>query len=154
MKDTEVFKGKTLTGLLEDIHTATLDKRSILKDMIDSLRLLIKDADSAVMIGPILKEYIDVLVRSDEGLVKIATIVQRIISAEAFQGGKSGDLNDILTDAEKEKLLAEVVKDKADALDELKVEIDNITKELAAPLPELALPPQSKVDPALPKDVT
>ena len=42
----------------------------------------IKDGDTAVQIIPMLKEYLEVNVKNDEQLVKLATIVQRITAAE------------------------------------------------------------------------
>ena len=42
----------------------------------------IKDGDTAVQIIPMLKEYLEINVKNDEQLVKLATIVQRITAAE------------------------------------------------------------------------
>ena len=45
----------------------------------------IKDGDSAVQIIPMLKEYLEINVKNDEQLVKLATIVQRITAAEKLK---------------------------------------------------------------------
>ena len=119
MKDVQIWGNKTLTNLLEDIHDASLAKRKTLLDIITVMRGMLKDADSVVLIAPIIKEYIDVLVRSDEHLVKVATIVQRILSAEVLRGG--GDESELLTEADREKLMGEVHMELSGALTEMEV---------------------------------
>lgn len=116
MKDTEIFAGKNFTDLLRDIHDATLHKRGRIDEMIIELRRLIAKPDDAVVLAPIIKEYLDVMVRNDEHLVKIAVIVQRLISAET-KG--SGGLEDLLSEDEKAKLLADATKDLEAELDAL-----------------------------------
>ena len=46
----------------------------------------IKDGDTAVQIIPMLKEYLEINVKNDEQLVKLATIVQRISSRKKSIG--------------------------------------------------------------------
>jgi hypothetical protein len=101
MKDVPVFEGKELSHILQEIYTNSEKKREILYSVIRQLRDMIKDVDTAMMIGPVLKEYIDVLTRSDEHLVKIATLIQRAVTAQT--GG--GDPSQILTADEKRQLL-------------------------------------------------
>ena len=43
----------------------------------------IKDGDTAIQIIPMLKEYLEINVKNDEQLVKLATIVQRITVTSA-----------------------------------------------------------------------
>ena len=61
----------------------------------------IKDGDTAVQIIPMLKEYLEINVKNDDQLVKVAAIVQRIIAAEN-KGGSEEEFG--LSDAEKEQL--------------------------------------------------
>jgi len=62
----------------------------------------IKDGDTAVQIIPMLKEYLEINVKNDDQLVKMAAIVQRIIATE----GKAGAEDEFgLSEAEKEQLL-------------------------------------------------
>ena len=67
----------------------------------------IKDGDTAVQIIPMLKEYLEINVKNDDQLVKIAGIVQRMVAAE--NKGASDD-GYSLSDSEKEQLLTEVNK--------------------------------------------
>ena len=100
----DVFEGKSLQDLLQDIHNTTLDKRSEIKDFIYEIRKCIQSKDDMVMLAPIIKDYFDLLIKNDDSLTKIATIVQRIISADGGKGG--GGLEDLLSDDEKEALIA------------------------------------------------
>lgn len=138
MKNTELWEGMNLTQLLGEIYGKTNDRREIILGLIKDLRdtmAITGQIDSVVMLAPIIKEYLGILGQSDEHFVKIATIVQRIISAESFQGGKSGDLNDILSDTEKDALMVEVKKDQAEAKKELQSTLLEIEKELSVPVP-------------------
>ena len=54
------------------------------------------------MVAPIIKEYMDTAVKNDEHLVKLAGVLQRIISKSS-----SGDEESmLLSDSEKEELMA------------------------------------------------
>jgi hypothetical protein len=65
----------------------------------------IKDGDTAVQIIPMLKEYLEINVKNDEQLVKLATIVQRIATQT-----KTSNADDEfgISDKEKEQLLASI----------------------------------------------
>ena len=67
----------------------------------------IKDGDTAVQIIPMIKEYLEINVKNDEQLVKLAAIVQRILAAEGKQGSES---EFALSESEKEQLLNNVQK--------------------------------------------
>lgn len=105
MKDTEVFNGKNLTDILKDIHDNALGKRATINGVIVQLTGLIKTAEDAVMLAPLIREFYDVGVKNDEQLVKIATIVQRTISAEAYQSNPQNDPDGFMTDDEKDRLM-------------------------------------------------
>ena len=62
----------------------------------------IKDGDTAVQIVPMLKEYLEINVKNDDQLVKVAAIVQRLVSAQS-KGGSEDEYG--LTEAEKQQLL-------------------------------------------------
>jgi hypothetical protein len=103
MKDTDVFDGKKLSDILKDIHDNALGKRQNINSVITQLTGMIKSPDDAVMLVPLIKEFYDVGIKNDEHVVKVATIAQRLISAESYADGSDGNL--ILSDAEKERLL-------------------------------------------------
>ena len=83
----------------------------------------IKDGDTAVQIIPILKEYLEINVKNDDQLVKVAAIVQRIIAAEN-KGGSEEEFG--LSEAEKEQLLGAI----EDAATDLQTHSDEITEDI------------------------
>ena len=64
---------------------------------------LIKNVADASMMVPLIKEYLEVSVKNDEHLVRLASIVQRLLIA-ADKGDKDAGS---LTDAERAQLLSE-----------------------------------------------
>jgi hypothetical protein len=107
MDNEKVFGEKSLPDLLQDIYNNTLSKRLKLLDMIDMFKKLISTADDAVIVGPIIKDFFDVLIKNDDHLIKVATIIQRIISAEAYNA--NGLPVEYISAEEREKLLKEAV---------------------------------------------
>ena len=67
---------------------------------------MIKTVNDAVTIVPLLKEYFDVSVRNDEQLIKLAAIVQRLMSGKVGPDGEGGGT--MLTDEEKKQLMSAI----------------------------------------------
>ena len=97
----EIFKGKTFSGLLEDIYINSKTKDRQIKLLIADLQPLIKNSGDATIIVPLIKEYLEASVKNDEHLVKMAAIVQR---AMARNENKNSD-SPLLTEEEKKQLL-------------------------------------------------
>ncbi len=97
----EIFKGKTFSGLLEDIYINSKTKDRQIKLLIADLQPLIKNSGDATIIVPLIKEYLEASVKNDEHLVKMAAIVQR---AMARVENKNSD-SPLLTEDEKKQLL-------------------------------------------------
>ena len=83
----------------------------------------IKDGDTAVQIIPMLKEYLEINVKNDDQLVKVAGIVQRIIAAES-KGSSEDEYG--LTESEKEQLMDAI----EDAAVDLQTHSDDIEEDL------------------------
>jgi len=101
--DYTMFDDKKFSDLLRDIYINSKKKETQINGLIDSLKPLIKNVADASMMVPLIKEYLEVSVKNDEHLVRLASIVQRLlISAD------KGDREEgILTDAERKQLLTE-----------------------------------------------
>ena len=80
--DYEIFEGKSLSDLFKNIYDNTTRNKEQLEVLMKEVVGFIKDGDTAVQIIPMLKEYLEINVKNDEQLVKLATIVQRITAAE------------------------------------------------------------------------
>lgn len=101
--DIKIFGNKSFSDILKNIYDNSREKEKQIKDLISSLKPLVVDNQSALMIVPLIKEYLDVSVKNDDSLIKMAGIIQR---AMANSGGGSDDF--VLSDAEKEQLLKTV----------------------------------------------
>jgi hypothetical protein len=102
--DFEIFPGKSFKGLCQDIYVRSEQKKDQLEILLSELRPFIKTIDDAVQCVPMIRDYLDVGVRNDEQLVKLAAIIQRLQAAKIEKGG--GDLS--LSEAEKDQLMKEV----------------------------------------------
>jgi hypothetical protein len=103
--DYEVFEGKSLSDVFKDIYDNTDKNRKQLDVLTRELVSFIKDGDTAVQIVPMLKEYLEINVKNDDQLVKIAAIVQRLVAAEA-KGGSEEAFG--LSENEKDQLMKAV----------------------------------------------
>ena len=100
--DYEIFKGKSLSDLFKNIYDNTTRNKEQLEVLMKEVVGFIKDGDTAVQIITMLKEYLEINVKNDDQLVKMAAVVQRIISAEQ-KGSAENDYG--LSDKEKEQLM-------------------------------------------------
>jgi len=80
--DYVIFKGKSLSSLFQDIYENQNYNRKQLDVLTKNITAMVKDGDTALQIVPMIKEYLEINVRNDELLVKLANIVQKIISSE------------------------------------------------------------------------
>ena len=101
--DYEIFEGKTLSDVFKDIYDNSKTNKQQLEVLMKEVVGFIKDGDTAVQIVPMLKEYLEINVKNDEQLVKLATIVQRITAAEKRVSADEGEFG--LSEQEKEQLL-------------------------------------------------
>ena len=127
--DFELFPGKNLSGLFEDIYNNQITKKRNISELIAEMRKLIRHSGDMAVIGPIIKDLIDTSVRNDDQLVKLATIAQRIMLANNKSEGDSG----FLTDAEREQLLAEIeqVQEEVQRMDSIENEVEEIKQKIA-----------------------
>jgi len=121
--DYEIFEGKSLSDLFKDIYENTKTNKTQLEVLMKEVVGFIKDGDTAVQIIPMLKEYLEINVKNDDQLVKVAAIVQRIIASES-KGSSEEEFG--LSDAEKEQLLGAI----EDAATDLQNHSDEITEDM------------------------
>ena len=103
--DKIVFGKKKFSDLLEEVYNNQKKKETQISALISELKPLISDIGDATLIVPLIKEYMDIGVKNDDLLIKMATLVQRALQAEA-----TGDESFGISDEEKEQLLAEINK--------------------------------------------
>jgi len=128
MSDFKVFEGKSLSDVFEDIYNNSETNKKQLDILIKEIVGFIKDGDTAVQLIPAIKEYLEIKVKNDEQLVKMASIVQRLVSSES----KGSESEFGLTEKEKEQLVGSIEKVAQDAQEytdevnrKIKVNADN-----------------------------
>ena len=117
--DYEIFDGKSLSSLFKDIYDNTEFNRKQLEVLTKELVTFIKDGDTAVQLVPMIKEYLEINVKNDDQLVKMAGIVQRLISSEQKA---SAEDEFGLSEEEKNQLLGSL----EDSISEIQIESDKI----------------------------
>jgi hypothetical protein len=122
-QDYELFEGKSLSSLFKDIYDNSKHNKKQLEVLVGEVAGFIKDGDMAIQLIPMIKEYLDINVKNDEQLVKLATVVQRLIAAEA-KGGSESEFG--LSDKEKEQLLKSI----DDVVVDIQKKTDEITEDI------------------------
>jgi len=104
-----IFDDKTFSDLLKEIHTNQKKKGKQIGQLIAELRPLIQNLGDATVVVPLIKEYMEISVKNDDHLLKMAAIVQRLSTGNATGGGgdmlteeEMNQLQDIIEETEKE----------------------------------------------------
>ena len=94
-----IFDDKSFSDLLKEIHKNQSKKSKQLASLIAELRPLITNLGDATVVVPLIKEYMEISVKNDDQLIKMAAIVQRLSTGTANTGDGG-----TLTEAEMEQL--------------------------------------------------
>ena len=127
----EIFDGKTFQDLTKDIYENTQNKKKQIDLLVSEIHGFITTIDDVILVAPIIKEYMEVSVKNDEHLVKLAGVLQRIIT----KSSGTDDESMLLSDAEKDELmdtLQETVNDlqkESDRLSDIKDKTISFTEE-------------------------
>jgi hypothetical protein len=103
--DKKIFGKKSYSDLLEEIYKNQKKKETQISSLISELKPLIEDIGDATLIVPLIKEYMELGIKNDEALIKVATIFQRIFANEGTVENGFG-----ISEEEKEQLLSEINK--------------------------------------------
>ena len=102
--DSVVFGDKKFSDILEEIYQNQKQKQAQVTALISELKPLVQEIGDATLIVPLIKEYMEIGVKNDEQLIKMATIIQRAVQNVDEDGGFG------ISDEEKEQLLEEMEK--------------------------------------------
>ena len=126
-KDFNIFDDKKFSDLSKEIYENSKLKKTQIDLLIQEVHGYIQGIEDIAIVGPVLKELFDVAVKNDDNLLKLATVIQRIMN-------KQVDIMDdtsLLTDEEKQELmdtLEETAADLQDKSDEM--QMDKIRKRI------------------------
>ena len=100
-KDFKIFEDKNFSDLSKEIYENSKLKKTQIDLLIQEVHSYIQGIEDIAIVGPVLKELFDVAVKNDDNLLKLATVIQRIMSKQQFD---DSDIS-LLSDAEKEELI-------------------------------------------------
>ena len=116
-KDDDIFKGTTFSSLLKDVYDNSRKKDRQIKLLIAQLEPLVKNLNDASVVVPLIKEYLEVSVKNDDQLVRLAAIAQKLLD-------KGGPDDGLLLSEEEKKQLLEASRDVDEKLESLKPDED------------------------------
>ena len=100
----QIFKGKTVSDLVEEVYHKHKDQDAFIKQEISRLVDMIESPGDAIVIVPLLKEFVNSSLKNDEVLMKILSLFQKAEEKAKEKGQDSG----VLTEKDIEQLFAEV----------------------------------------------
>ena len=126
-KDFNIFGDKKFSDLSKEIYENSKLKKTQIDLLIQEVHGYIQGIEDIAIVGPVLKELFDVAVKNDDNLLKLATVIQRIMNKQV----DVMDDTSLLTDEEKQELidtLEETAADLQDKSDE--IQMDKIRKRI------------------------
>jgi hypothetical protein len=106
--DVTVFDGMSLSDLFKKIHKNNKDIDKQIGEFIDTIKpMATANAGSATMLMPTVKDLIDVNVKNNEQLIKMAAIAQRAATINANSGTDLIDMSEIEALLAEQKLVQE-----------------------------------------------
>ena len=123
-KDFKIFGDKNFSDLSQEIYENSKLKKTQIELLVQDVHGYIQGIEDIAIVGPILKELMDVGVKNDDNLLKLATVIQRIMNKQADVTEETS----LLSEDEKEELMASL-EDAAASLQNKSDEIESsITK--------------------------
>ena len=125
--DFNIFGDKKFSDLSKEIYENSKLKKTQIDLLIQEVHGYIQGIEDIAIVGPVLKELFDVAVKNDDNLLKLATVIQRIMNKQV----DVMDDTSLLTDEEKQELidtLEETAAELQDKSDEM--QMDKIRKRI------------------------
>ena len=117
-KDFKIFGDKNFSDLSQEIYENSKLKKTQIELLVQEVHGYIQGIEDIAIVGPILKELLDVGVKNDDNLLKLASVIQRIMSKHQIDDSDVG----LLSEDEKEELMNSL----EDAASELQKKSDDI----------------------------
>ena len=128
-KDFNIFDGKNFSDLSKEIYDNSKLKKTQLDLLIQEVHGYIQGIEDIALVGPIIKELFDASIKNDDNLLKLATVIQRIMNKQV----DAVDDTSLLSEDEKEELMASL-EDAAASLqgksDEINTNMESIRSKL------------------------
>ena len=95
-----IFGKKKFSDVLEEIYNNQQKKDKQVTALINELKPLISDIGDATLVVPLIKEYMEISVKNDDILIKMAALAQRAMATITSDGSLT------ISDEEIDQLLA------------------------------------------------
>ena len=106
--DNVIFGKKKFSDVLEEIYNNQKKKDQQVTALISELKPLISDIGDATLVVPLIKEYMEISVKNDDILIKMAALAQRAMATVSSDGSLT------ISDEEKDQLIAAMNELKGD----------------------------------------
>jgi hypothetical protein len=106
--DNIIFGKKKFSDVLEEIYNNQKKKDQQVYALISELKPLISDIGDATLVVPLIKEYMEISVKNDDILIKMAALAQRAMATVTSDGSLT------ISDEEKDQLIAAMNELKGD----------------------------------------
>jgi hypothetical protein len=103
-----IFGKKKFSDVLEEIYNNQKKKDQQVTALISELKPLISDIGDATLVVPLIKEYMEIGVKNDDILIKMAALAQRAMATVSADGSLT------ISDEEKDQLIAAMNELKGD----------------------------------------
>jgi len=100
-KDFKIFGDKNFSDLSQEIYENNKLKKTQIDLLIQEVHGYIQGIEDIAVVGPIIKELMDVGIKNDDNLVKLATLYQRLMAKTMTAESDVA----LLSDEEKEELM-------------------------------------------------
>ena len=121
-KDFKIFGDKNFSDLSQEIYENSKLKKTQIELLVQEVHGYIQGIEDIAVVGPILKELLDVGVKNDDNLLKLATVIQRIMNKQA----DAVEDTSLLSESEKEELMSSL----EDAAASLQNKSDELSKDI------------------------
>lgn len=106
--DKVVFGKKKFSDILEEIYDNQKKKDKQINALINELKPMIEEIGDATLLVPLIKEYLEMGIKNDDLLIRMAALAQRAMNSESTDAGLG------ISDEEKQQLLGEISKFKTE----------------------------------------
>ena len=128
--DIKIFGDKNFSDLSQEIYENNKLKKTQIDLLIQEVHGYIQGIEDIALVGPIIKELFDASIKNDDNLLKLATVIQRIMNKQA----DAVDDTSLLSEDEKEELMASL-EDAAASLqnksDEIQSSMTKVRKQVS-----------------------
>jgi hypothetical protein len=106
--DKVIFGKKKFSNILEEIYDNQKKKDKQINALINELKPMIEEIGDATLLVPLIKEYLEMGIKNDDLLIRMAALAQRALNSESTDAGLG------ISDEEKQQLLDEISKFKTE----------------------------------------